>query len=68
MEMGLKRYSFACCVACKQIELREGLSLFAAFLLQSFLIMDPLTAKIWKKKSRKQMIHFPYYILFPELY
>lgn len=51
MEMGLKRYDFACCIACKQIELCEGLSLFAAFFLQSLLIMDPFDCKNMERKS-----------------
>lgn len=59
METGLKSYSFACCIACKQIELCEGLSLFAAFLLQSFLIMDPLTGKIWKERAENKLFIFP---------
>ena len=45
MELDLERYSFACCIACKQIELCKGLSPFAAFFLQSFLVMDPFDCK-----------------------
>lgn len=65
--MGLKRYDFACCIACKQIELCEGLSLFAAFFLQSLLIMDPFDCKNMERKSWKQTINFPYCFSFSEL-
>lgn len=57
--MGLKRYSFPCCIACKQTVLCEGLSVFAAFFLQFFLIMDPLTAKIWKERAENKWLIFP---------
>lgn len=56
--MGLKRYSFACCIACKQIELCEGLSLFAAFFLQSFLIMDLFNCK-YMERAENQLLFFP---------
>lgn len=67
MELDLERYSFACCIACKQIELCEGLSPFAAFFLQSFSVMDPFDCKTMRRESWEQMSNFPHYSLFPEL-
>lgn len=63
----MERYSFACCIACKQIELCEGLSPSAAFFLQSFSVMDPFDCRNTEGKSWEQMITFPHYFLFPEL-
>lgn len=67
MELDLERYSFACCIACKQIELCEGLSPFAAFFLQPFSVMDPFDCKNMERKSWERIINFPHYSLFPEL-
>lgn len=53
MEVGLKGYSFACCIACKQIDLCKGLSLLVAFFLQSFLIMNPFACKNMERVENK---------------
>lgn len=56
MEFDLERYSFACCIACKQIELCEGLSPFATFFLQSFSLMDPFDCKNMERAENKWLI------------